>query len=224
LAAGKEYRFAPIDRQGVALMTPKLARSFVVAALSGLSGLAAAGTTAIDLSTVSGVPGTGGDATVYGPCYCDQASWFSPVMLLGPGTYDFGTVRQYWVLSGITPDGGPDQGNLWLLFAPVVTSGTWPQDFPPQTTSMIPQLVVCQDGDLACDDSFDGLSVEDRLVFTLPAGQNAVQIGLIGHYDYIPPVPEPVAPAMLLAGLALVAGLARRPGVVSGLEGCGVRS
>jgi len=192
-------------------MTTRLAGTFAAAALSALTGLASAATP-IDLLTVSGVPGTGGDATVYGPCYCDQASWFSPVMLLGPGTYDFGTVRQYWVLSGTTPDGGPDQGNLWLLFSPVQTSGTWPEDFPPQTTSEIPDLVACQNGDLGCNDSFDGLSVEDRLVFTLPAGQNAVQIGLIGHYDYTPPlaVPEPVAPAMLLAGLALVAGLARR--------------
>ena len=192
-------------------MRTRLAGTFAAAALSALTGLASAATP-IDLLTVSGVPGTGGDATVYGPCYCDQASWFSPVMLLGPGTYDFGTVRQYWVLSGTTPDGGPDQGNLWLLFSPVQTSGTWPEDFPPQTTSEIPDLVACQNGDLGCNDSFDGLSVEDRLVFTLPAGQNAVQIGLIGHYDYTPPlaVPEPVAPAMLLAGLALVAGLARR--------------
>ena len=193
-------------------MTTRLARSLVAAALSTLTGLAAAAATPIDLLTVPGVPGTGGDATVYGPCYCDQASWFSPVMLLGPGTYDFGTVRQYWVLSGITPDGGPDQGNLWLLFSPVVTSGTWPQDFPPQTTSMIPDLVLCQNGDMACNDSFDGLFVDEHLVFTLPAGQNAVQVGLIGHYDYTPPlaVPEPVAPAMLLAGLAMMGALARR--------------
>lgn len=193
-------------------MTTRLAGTFAAAALSALTGLAAAAATPIDLLTVSGVPGTGGDATVYGPCYCDQASWFSPVMLLGPGTYDFGTVRQYWVLSGTTPDGGPDQGNLWLLFSPVETSGTWPEDFPPQTTSMIPDLVLCQNDDFACYDSFNGRSVEERLVFTLPAGQNAVQIGLIGHYDYAPPVPEPVAPALLLAGLALVAGLARRAG------------
>lgn len=193
-------------------MITRLARSFAAAALLGLSGLASAAATPIDLLTVSGVPGTGGDSTVYGPCYCDQAATFSPVMLLGPGTYDFGTVRQYWVLSGITPDGGPDQGNLWLLFAPVVTSGTWPQDFPPQTTSLIPELVLCQNGDLGCNDSFDGRFVDEHLVFTLPPGQNAVQVGLIGHYLYTPPsaVPEPVAPALLIAGLALLAGLARR--------------
>ena len=191
-------------------MTTRLARSVAAAALATLTGLAAAAATPIDLLTVPGVPGTGGDATVYGPCYCDQASWFSPVMLLGPGTYDFGTVRQYWVLSGITPDGGPDQGNLWLLFSPVVTSGTWPQDFPPQTTSMIPDLARCQQDDAACYASYDGRFVDEHLVFTLPAGQNAVQVGLIGHYDYTPPVPEPATSAMLLAGLALAAGLARR--------------
>jgi hypothetical protein len=193
-------------------MIPRLARSFAAAAVLGLSGLAAAAATPIDLLTVSGVPGTGGESTVYGPCYCDQASSFSPVMLLGPGTYDLGTVRQYWVLSGITPDGGPDQGSLWLLFAPVETSGTWPQDFPPQTTSVIPELAACQDGDAACNARFDGRFVDEHLVFTVPPGQNAVQIGLIGHYLYTPPsaVPEPVAPALLVAGLVLVAGLARR--------------
>lgn len=197
-------------------MTTRLARFVAAAALSGLAGLASAAATPIDLLSASGVPGTGGEATVYGPCYCDQASWFSPVMLLGPGTYDFGTVRQYWVLSGITPDGGPDQGALWLLFSPVETSGTWPEDFPPQTTSMIPDLVLCQQDDAACYASYDGRFVDERLVFTLPPGQNAVQVGLIGHYAYTPPVaaavPEPVTPALLLAGLATMAALARRRG------------
>lgn len=193
-------------------MITRLASSFAAAALLGLSGLASAATTPIDLLAVSGVPGTGGEATVYGPCYCDQASVFSPVMLLAPGTYDFGTVRQYWVRSGATPDGGPDQGSLWVLFAPVETSGTWPQDFPPETTSLIPEVALCEEGDDACNARYDGHFVDERLLFTLPPGQNAVQVGLIGHYLYTPPsaVPEPVAPAMLVAGLLLVAGLARR--------------
>ncbi|MFL6666284.1 MAG: PEP-CTERM sorting domain-containing protein [Burkholderia ambifaria] len=194
-------------------MISMLARSLVAAALLGLSQLASAATSAIDLFTVTGVPGTGGYVTVQGPCYCDQEAYFSPVMLLAPGTYDFGKVRDYWVLSGPTPDAGPDQLYLYVLFEPVEVSGTYPDAFPPPATAVFPAgSAFCGQDDAACNASFDGAYVDVHLLFTVPPGQNAAQIGLVGDYRYTAPLPEPATSALLLLGLTLSAGIARRRG------------
>ena len=191
-------------------MMSKLARFPVAAFLIALSGLASAGTHDIDLFTVAGVPGTGGNARIDAPCYCQQQAYFSPVMLLDPGTYDFGTLRDYWVQSGSTPDGGPDQGALYLFFDPLEVAGFYPDDFQVQTTYVFPTFVGCAQNDDACNARYDGLFVDMDLIYTVLPGQNAIQIGLIGHYQYTPPVPEPRTFALLVLGLALIAGIARR--------------
>ena len=192
-------------------MMSKFAKLPVPAFLIALSGLASAGTHAIDIFTVSGVPGTGGNATIDGPCYCQQQAYFSPVMLLAPGTYDFGEVRDYWVESGSTPDGGPNQQNLWLLFGPLEATGTYPGDFPAQPTYAYPKnYALCDQDDTGCNASFDGISVDIDLVYTVQPGQNAVQLGLVGHYQYTAPLPEPVSFATFMLGLALMAGIAMR--------------
>ena len=191
-------------------MALKLARHLIAALLLGLSDWAAAGIPAIDIFTVAGVPGTGGYLSVDGPCYCEQEAFFSPVMLLAPGTYDFGELRDYWVQSGATPDGGPDQPNLYLLFSPVETSGTYPDDFPPPANYAFPSLALCSQDDVACNASYDGAYVDLDLVFTVSPGQDAAQVGLIGKYQYTSPIPEPFTFAMLSLGWILVAGIARK--------------
>jgi len=193
-------------------MTSKLARFLVAALLLGLAKLASASITAIDLSTVSGVPGTGGHSTIVGPCYCDQDATFSPVILLQPGSYDFGEVRDYWVRSGYTPDGGPDQANLYLLFSPLVTYGNYPDDFAPPPTSAFPSNALCSQDDVACNAKFIGAFMDTDLVFTILPGQDAIQIGLVGSYRYTPPVPEPLPLPTLVLGLAVMGGIAARRG------------
>ncbi len=191
-------------------MTSRLAKCLTAALLFCLTQAASAGATPIDLFDTAGVAGTGGYSTVIGPCYCDQQALFSPILLLQPGTYDFGTVREYWVQSGFTPDGGIDQPNGYLLFSPVESSAWYPDDFPPPATSAFPAVDLCNQEDVACNAKYVGAFTDFDLIYTLPAGQNAVQIGLIGNFVYTPPVPEPLACATFALGLALVAGISRK--------------
>ena len=190
-------------------MTARIAKRLAATLLLGLSGWASANT-AIDLSTATGVPGTGGHFTLVGPCYCTEDAVFFPVLMLAPGTYDFGQVRDYWVQSGYTPDAGPDQANLYLLFSPVETAGTYPYDFPPPPTYNFPSLGRCAQEDHACNADFVGSYLDTKLIFTIGPGQDAIQIGFIGPYVYTPPLPEPAAVATFVLGLALIAALSRR--------------
>jgi hypothetical protein len=192
-------------------MTSRIAKSVTVALFSCLTGVASAGIPAIDLFNVAGVPGTGGYSTVSGPCYCDQTAYFSPIMLLRPGTYDFGKVRDYWVKSDPTPDGGPDQPNEYLLFNPVDTTGSYPEDFPAQTSYSFPGNVLCDQADDACNARYVGAYQDFDLIFAVPPGQDAMQVGLVGPYVYTSPLPEPLTIAMFALGLILTAGLSARP-------------
>jgi hypothetical protein len=139
-------------------------------------------------------------------------------MVLGPGTYDFGELRDYWVLSGATPDAGPNQPLLYLLFSPVELTGNYPENFPIPPGGGYPEnYAQCAQTDAACNALYTGTYEDIPLVYTISPGQNAIQIGLIGHYDYTPPVPEPAMLLMLIPGLALIAGISwkrglRRPG------------
>lgn len=192
-------------------MMSRLARFLIAALLASLSGLACADTHHIDIFTVAGVPGTGGGAILQGPCYCQQTAYFSPVMLLAPGTYDFGTVRDYWDQSPGTPDAGPTQPNAYLVFGPLEIAGTYPENFPAQPTYAFPlSTALCEQDDIACNASFSDRFVDTDLVYTVLPGQNAVQIGLVGHYQYTAPLPEPVPFATFVLGLALMAGIATR--------------
>jgi hypothetical protein len=209
-------------------MTSRTAKYLTATMFCGLTGLASAEIPAIDIFKATGVPGTGGYSTIMGPCYCDQQAFFSPIMLLQPGTYDFGEIRDYWVQSGSTPDGGADQPNLYLLFSPVNTSGSYPDDFPDQTSYAYPSYALCDQNDAACNASYRGSYADFDLIFTVSPGQNAVQVGLIGNYQYTSPLPEPFTFAMLVLGLTLIAGISKkrghadraRPGIApGGLEG-----
>jgi hypothetical protein len=197
-------------------MTSALAKFLAAVSLSCAAGSAAATTPApipaIDIFTTAGVPGTGGYSTVMGPCYCDQTAYFSPVMVLDPGTYDFGKVRQYWVAANFTPDGGMDQPNLYLLFSPVEVTGAWPYDFPVETSYVYPSSDQCAQDDDACNAHFLGAFQDFDLLITVAPGQNAVQVGLIGHYAYTSPVPELLPSSLLMLGLALLAAIAGRSG------------
>jgi len=195
-------------------MTSKITRAFLAASLLAFSGWAAA-YKPVNVFTATSVPGTGYSATVMGPCYCDQVAVFSPVVLLAPGTYDLGTVRDFWVPSGFTPDGGPDQPVLWLLFAPWATEGTWPDDLEAPPTYAYPTYESCALDDAACNARHDGAYVDTRLITTVGPDQDAVQLGFIGPFSYIPPspLPEPGPCALFAVGLALLAGTAKRRGV-----------
>jgi hypothetical protein len=192
-------------------MTPRLAKTLTAALLCGLAGPASAALPGIDLFNSPGIPGTGGYSTVMAPCYCTQQGWFSPIFLLAPGTYNFGTVREYWIESGFTPDGGPDQGYLYLLFSPMVTVDDYPYTFPPPPDYANPDHDLCAQDDAACIAHYQSAYVDFDLIYTVLPGQNAVQVGLLGNYVYTSPLPEPGALAMLALGLALVeAGRRRR--------------
>jgi hypothetical protein len=192
------------------LVTTRFART-LAATLSLVLSAGASAYTTVDLFNSPGIPGTGGHYTVVGPCYCEEVAVFSPVHPLDPGTYDFGQVRDYWVQSGITPDGGPDQDVLYLLFSPVEIVGTYPYDFPAPSRDVYPMsTALCAQDDVACNASFEGAYLDSRLIITVPQGQYDVQVGFIGPYLYTPPVPEPAAAATLLLGLTLAAAASRR--------------
>jgi hypothetical protein len=192
-------------------MTSTITKTLVAAALLGASCWASARTTAIDLFKTPGVPGSGGHVMVDGPCYCEQVADFSPVLLLAPGTYDFGKVRDYWVQSGFTPDGGPDQPNLYLLFTPWEVVGTFPDDLPFLPTYAYPaSFALCDQDDAPCNAGYRGAFQDTELILTVGFGQNAVEIGFIGPYVYAPPVPEASGYAMSMLGLALVGVASRR--------------
>lgn len=193
-------------------MARKIVELLLAALLLGLSNLASAAAVPIDIFDTAGVPGTGGSTSIFGPCYCEEPAYVSPVILLQPGTYDFGELRDYWVQSGYTPDGGPDQPNLYLLFDPIIASGTYPDNFPSPPPYTYPSTALCDQDDAACNATYGNASVNFDLTYTVPPGENAAQIELIGNYVYTPPVPEPWPSGMLIVGLALLAGIAARRG------------
>lgn len=192
-------------------MTSTITGALLAALLLGSVGPAKA-YAPVNPFTTPGVPGTGYSATIMGPCYCDQTAVFSPVVLLAPGTYDLGTVRNFWVPANFTPDGGPDQPVLWLLFMPWEAVGTWEYLFPQPPTYSDPITEVCALNDAACNARYDGTFVETRLITTVGPGQDAVELGLIGPFTYAPPspLPEPLPCALFIIGLALTAGASRR--------------
>lgn len=193
-------------------MARKIVELLLAALLLGLSNLASAAATPIDIFDTAGAPGTGGYTSVVGPCYCEEPAYISPVMLLQPGTYDFGEVRDYWVQSGSTPDGGPDQAALYLLFAPVIVSGTYPDDFPSLPPYPFPSTALCDQNDDACNATYGNAYVDFDLIYTVAPDENAAQVELIGNYVYTSPLPEPFPSGMLIVGLALLAGIAVRRG------------
>lgn len=181
-----------------------------IAALSTMTGWASAAATAIDIFHVVGVPGSGGATSIQGPCYCDQTAYFSPVMLLKPGTYNFGHVQEHWVLSSVTPDGGDNQPNFWLLFEPMEVSGAYPFSFPGLIPYAYPDSGVCLVDDDACNTAYATATVDFDLLYTVYPGENAIQVGLIASYVYTSALPEPMNGLMLGVGLACLVGLSRR--------------
>ena len=191
-------------------MTSKIAKQFIAILLFGLSNLATAALPAIDIFHAAGVPDTSGYSTIMGPCYCDETLYSSPIMLLAPGTYDFGEVREDWVPSGYTPDGGPYQSIVWLLFAPMETDGYFPYTLAPLPSYASPSIELCAWNDDACNNSHAQAYQDFDLIYTVQPGENAVQIGLIGTYQYTSALPEPLSLAMFALGLMLVAAMAKR--------------
>ncbi len=193
-------------------MARRIAKCLLAALLLGLSNLASAAAAPIDIFHTAGVPGTGGNTSIVGPCYCEEPVYISPVILLQPGAYNFGEVRDYWVQSGSTPDGGPDQPNLYLLFDPVVETGMYPDDFSPLPTFTFPSTALCDQNDAACNAAYGNAYMDFDLIYTVSPGENAAQVELIGNYLYTSPLPEPFPGGMLVFGLALMAGISTKRG------------
>lgn len=191
-------------------MTTRLARFLAAALFCCVAGSTQAALPAIDIFHAVGVPESSGYSTIMGPCYCDQRMFSSTIMLLKPGTYDFGHLREYWVPSGSTPDGGDNQANLWLLFAPLEVSVDYPYTYSGLPSYANPSAVLCAQDDNACNARYAGAYVDFDLVYTVAPGDNAVQIGLIANYQYTSTVPEPFTLAMLVLGSTLMAAIARR--------------
>ena len=189
-------------------------RTLAAGLLLVLSGAAMA-VTAVDVFTAPSVAGTGGSATVSGPCYCEVAALYSPVLLLGPGTYDLGEVRDWWVESGPTPDGGPDQPNLWILFSPISVAGAYPWDFTTPPLAFPSSFALCDQADTACNASHDGAFVNTTVFLTVGPGQDAAQVSFFGPFAYTPPVPEPRVTILMALGLAWLATVNRRRGRAS---------
>lgn len=190
-------------------MTWSIGKTWIAALLLGVSSAAMA-TKAVDIFSAPGVPGTGGSGTVAGPCYCEVAALYSPVLLLGPGSYDLGEVRDWWVESGPTPDGGPDQPNLWILFSPISVAGTYPWDFTTPPSAFPSSFALCDQADSACNAMHDGAFVDTSVLLNVEPGQDAVQVSFFGPFAYAPPVPESPINILLALGLAWLATLNKR--------------
>jgi hypothetical protein len=108
------------------------------------------------------------------------------------------------------PDGGDNQGNLWLNFAPQIYSGRYPDSFDGPPGYAYPSNDICAQDDDVCKVNYASSYIDSELLFTVGPNQNAVQIELIGPYRYTSPLPEPAQPLTLALGLAMIAGLARR--------------
>ncbi len=185
---------------------------FLAAVLSCcLTSIASAAPTPVNIFRAPGVPGTGDTVVLPGPCYCDQLVNFSPILVLAPDTYDLGTVREYWTAANFTPDGGPDQDILFLMFQPIALTGSLVYGFPDQPGYLYPNYATCAQTDAACIATYAGAWQDFSLNFTLTPGNDAVQIGMVGNYVYLAPAAVPEAPtsALLLAGLALLLPAAR---------------
>ena len=189
-------------------MKSRIAKTLAASLLPCLSAGAMA-TTSVNIFSAPSVPGTGGSATVSGPCYCEVAALYSPVLSLGPGSYDLGQVRNWWVESDPTPDAGPDQPNLWILFGPVAVAGTYPWDFTVPPLAFPTAGALCDQTDAACNSSHDGAFVDTAIFLTVGPDQDAVQVSFFGPFAYTPPVPEPAADALFVLGLASLAGIRR---------------
>jgi hypothetical protein len=150
----------------------------------------------IDLTQPGGVPGTGGTQLIYPSCYCDpQVVFYSPVYLANPGDeFYFGTASIFSYLSGLTPDGGPNQEPLYVTGSVGVS----------YNAQILPYV------NFGYDPIFDPGTHGVVLDFTIPAGSHSIQIEL-SDYAYTPPIPEPSTWAMMLIGFAVLGfGLYRR--------------
>jgi hypothetical protein len=143
----------------------------------------------IDLNQPGGVPGTGGAQFMYPGCYCDgQMVFYSPVYLANPGDeFYFGTASIFSYLSGLTPDGGPNQEPLYVTGSVGVS----------YNAQILPYVNFGYD--LIFDPGTRGVVLD----FTIPAGSHSIQIEL-SDYAYTPPVPEPSTWAMMILGFAVI--------------------
>ena len=162
-----------------------------IPAILGLSAeFASATTVQVDLNTF------GPAGTVYGPCYCGYGPYYS--YAASPGTtIDFGRVELFWGGPLESPDtppqfayGYPDlayiQSGVTVAYNSTAPYATW-------------NIALCPPDGSDC--GLQPIFVD--LSFTMPDGDNSIQFGWFGNYDYFPPgVPESSTWAMMLIGFA----------------------
>jgi len=138
-----------------------------------------------------------------GPCYCTSTLTTTPVLSFASGeTVDFGRVSISTFESGLTPDAGPNQPFFFLQSNVESSFG------PPNPTFFLTgsslSFSSCDQSDAACVTQELGSFVSVDLIFTIPVGASNIQLGWVGPYDYVAPVPEPSTWAMLMIGFTAI--------------------
>ena len=112
--------------------------------------------------------------TIFGPCYCGSGPYYS--FSAQPGdTIDFGHVELFWQFGTAGPSTGtPSQVGypdlLYFLAHPVVSYNS--PATPPDTSGSYEFALCPRDGS-----SCDLVPVAFTLAYTLPAGDDSIQVG-----------------------------------------------
>jgi hypothetical protein len=149
----------------------------------------------VNLNEPGGVPGTGGSLTYNPGCYCGEGltEIYSPLYHFASGSIvDFGNLDIFTADIGqSTPDGGPNQPNLYINGSFAVSYSSTPA-FPAPSYPGDFIYFLCDVGDTSCNSSAKNYVALYDLVFTIPAGSDSVQIKWDAiDFSYAPAVSEP---------------------------------
>ena len=128
-----------------------------------------------------------------GPCYCVAPYFTSAIYLVNPGdTVNFGSVTIY----SFAGDPTPDEYLYYEMygFTPYYVQFTAGVSYDPST---LPYSVFSVP-------ETEPSSISVDLAYVIPVGDYSIQVGWLGDFDYVAPVPEPSTWAMLLIGFAAI--------------------
>ena len=174
----------------------------------------------VNLNQPGGIPGTGGTADWFGPCYCEDTITYTPIYSVSPGeTINFGSLLIYPFAADATPDAGPYQmllgleSNVGVSFSPPLVP---PQmayfENPPLTGSPTPSVSFgfgsspCQLYSQSCSLTAAGFNpILETLSYVAPDGATDIQLAWVGPYDYDPPAtPVPTTLPLFATGLGVM--------------------
>lgn len=165
----------------------------------------------INLNEGGGVPGTGGQASWLGSCYCAASITYSPIYLVTGGeTVNFGSLLIYPILDGHLGLGpiAAELSDVGVSFDPPVVPpqpSVWGEP-PPLPGSPNPYLGVefgsCSEIDPSCDLETGGiLPLSISLEYVIPDDAIAIQLAWVGDFAYTAPTPIPSAIVLFASGL-----------------------